>query len=117
MIRHAFLLAVLMMPAVARAECVREDRDALTRRGYSPAQIEAWRGDLAVPPASLAMRPVCIVEVNALPVGYVQIATDTSPWELWGLWVQPSHMRRGIGKRLLAWAAAHPEYGAESETD
>jgi hypothetical protein len=42
MIRHAFLLAVLMMPAVARAECVREDRDALTRRGYSPAQIEAW---------------------------------------------------------------------------
>lgn len=42
MIRHVFLLAVLMMPAVARAECVREDRDAMTRMGYSPAQIESW---------------------------------------------------------------------------
>ena len=42
MIRFGFLLlALLLVPAVARAECGREERAALARQGYTPAQIDA----------------------------------------------------------------------------
>jgi hypothetical protein len=42
MIRFGFLLLLLLLvPDVARAECEREERAALARRGYTPAQIDA----------------------------------------------------------------------------
>lgn len=42
MIRSGFLLLLLLLtPTVARAECEREERAALARQGYTPAQVDA----------------------------------------------------------------------------
>lgn len=69
--------------------------------GYSPEQLEAWRSQLAVAPESLQSKPVFIAEAHGQAVGFVQVATDTSPWELDALWVLPSHIGKGIGRSLL----------------
>jgi GNAT superfamily N-acetyltransferase len=72
--------------------------------GYAPEQLQAWRDDLLVSEKSLTARPVCVAEENGHPIGFVQVATDTEPWELWAMWVHPAHMGKGVGKKLLAWA-------------
>ena len=72
--------------------------------GYSAAQLQAWQADLAVPPGSLATDPLCVAEEGGEPVGFIQIATHTQPWELSAMWVSPGHMGRGVGRALMAWA-------------
>lgn len=72
--------------------------------GYSAAQLQSWREDLIVSSQSLVSRPVCVAEEHGQPIGFVQVATDTRPWELWAMWVHPSHMGKGVGKALLCWA-------------
>ena len=73
--------------------------------GYSTAQLDEWRESLNTAPASLAARPVCVcVQDDGSLIGFIQLAQDCSPWEIWGMWVHPRHMGQGIGRRLLAWA-------------
>jgi GNAT superfamily N-acetyltransferase len=74
------------------------------RWDYTSEQLERWRPDLEVPPASLVTRPVCVAEIEGVVVGFVQVAMDVQPWDLWGMWVHPAHARKGVGKALLAWA-------------
>lgn len=89
--------------------------------GYSTEQLQAWREDLMVSSESLIARPVCVAEEHGQPVGFVQVATDTRPWELEAMWVHPKHMGKGIGKALLAWAAelaasrGQPELAIDSD--
>ena len=75
--------------------------------GYSAAQLHAWRDELSVPAELLPLRPVCVAMIADQPVGFVQVATDSEPWELEALWVHPEHMRLGAGAMLLAWAQAY----------
>lgn len=74
--------------------------------GYTRAQLDAWRADLEIHPGQLARRPVFVAQVGSLPAiaGFVQVATDATPWSLDALWVDPATMRRGIGRALLAFA-------------
>ena len=83
--------------------------------GYSPEQLEAWRSDLEVRADSLDSRPIYLAEDEAGPVGFVQVATDTSPWEIWALWVHPRRMRQGIGRVLLAEACRLARDAGEAE--
>jgi GNAT superfamily N-acetyltransferase len=76
---------------------------AKARWGYSTEQLQRWRSDLEVPPQSLAGRPVCVVEIADVIVGFTQVATDENPWDLSGMWVHPAHMGKGVGRALLAW--------------
>jgi ribosomal protein S18 acetylase RimI-like enzyme len=79
---------------------------AKAHRGYRHEQLEAWRADLEVDPHSLAARPVFVAEREGAAVGFVQLATDTEPWEIRALWIDPAHMRRGIGQALMRHACA-----------
>lgn len=83
--------------------------------GYSPAQMDAWRHDLQVPADSLGTHPACVAEVGGQPIGFAQLGTDTRPWELAAMWVSPSHMGRGVGKALLAWARAAASAAGQDE--
>ena len=75
--------------------------------GYSREQMATWQEDLRVRPESLKTAPVCLAEENGQTLGFVQIGTNSQPWELDGLWVHPRHMRKGIGKALVQWAAQY----------
>jgi GNAT superfamily N-acetyltransferase len=72
--------------------------------GYSAELLLAWREDLVTTVESLVARPICVAEENGQPIGFVQVSTDTTPWEIWAMWVHPSQMGKGVGKALLAWA-------------
>jgi len=74
--------------------------------GYSPEQLEAWRADLEVSAEALSTDQFCVAEEDGRPVGFAQVATHGRPWELDALWVHPDYIRRGVGRALLAWAAA-----------
>jgi GNAT superfamily N-acetyltransferase len=76
---------------------------AKARWGYSAEQLEKWRPELEVAPTSLTLCPVCVAETAGVLLGFAQIATDETPWDLLALWVHPAHMGKGVGKALLAW--------------
>lgn len=76
-------------------------RAAKAHWGYSAAQLAAWHDDLTTRAESLRARPLFVAQRDGVPVGFVQVATDTAPWEIWALWIEPSRMRRGIGRALL----------------
>jgi GNAT superfamily N-acetyltransferase len=88
---------------------------------YSEQQLDAWRADLSVPVESMSTRPVCVAEEQGEPIGFVQVATDVQPWELWAMWVLPAFMGRGVGTALLAWAVefaashGHKELAIDSD--
>jgi GNAT superfamily N-acetyltransferase len=83
--------------------------------GYSADQLESWRQDLETEAEDLPMRPVFLAEKEGQPIGFVQIATDAQPWELWALWVHPAHMGQGLGKTLLQWAKRQAATAGQSE--
>ena len=70
--------------------------------GYSAAQLEHWRDDLTVSAESIRRSPTVVAEIDGAPVGVLQIDDDATPWSLEHLWVDPPHMRRGVGRALLA---------------
>ena len=83
--------------------------------GYSPEQLEAWRAELSVPASSMLSRPVYVAELPTGLVGFVQLAKDTTPWEIWALWVHPSHIGSGIGSLLLGRAQREALAGGQTE--
>lgn len=88
---------------------------AKARWGYSAQQLERWRPELEVPPASLTLRPVCVAEIAGLIVGFTQVATDQNPWDLSGMWVHPAHAGKGVGRALLAWVQHLAREAGQSE--
>lgn len=94
-LRHATVIDIPQLNALALL--------AKARWGYSAEQLQRWRPDLEVPAESLALRPVCVAEIADVIVGFAQVATDESPWDLSGMWVHPARMGKGVGRALLAW--------------
>jgi predicted N-acetyltransferase YhbS len=80
------------------------DRIALEAKahwGYSQAQIDGWRADLATRPETVASWPTFVAEVDGDVVGFAQIDPTTTPWELISLFVEPCRMGQGIGAELV----------------
>lgn len=66
---------------------------------HTPAEDVAFHGRL------IAGARVMVAEAEGIPVGYAAVRDG---W-LEHLWIAPVHHRRGIGRKLLAWArASHP---------
>lgn len=69
--------------------------------GYSEAQMSAWRDSLVITADSLATKPTLVAEAKGVLVGVAQLDPATEPWELGSCWVEPTHMRQGVGTALL----------------
>jgi GNAT superfamily N-acetyltransferase len=69
--------------------------------GYPDEYMALWKHDLTVTPAFVDEHPVyCAVE-DATIAGFYALSSEGSVWELEHMWVDPPHMRRGIGARLF----------------
>jgi GNAT superfamily N-acetyltransferase len=74
--------------------------------GYSSAQIELWRDELAFTAGTIEKHATLVAEVNGQVVGVAQLNPTTEPWELEALWVHPAIVGRGVGTTLLGEALA-----------
>jgi predicted N-acetyltransferase YhbS len=88
--------------------------EAKAHWGYAQEQIEIWKADLRTSPASLSVRPTFVAESDHELVGFAQLDPSAETWELVSMWVRPAHMGRGIGRALLAAAAATAKAAGQS---
>ncbi|WP_375173607.1 GNAT family N-acetyltransferase [Pseudooceanicola sp.] len=72
--------------------------------GYDAAFLEACRAELTLHPGDLTAMPTHMAEAAGGPLGVAQISVEGLEAELEKLFIHPGAMRRGIGRRLLAWA-------------
>lgn len=73
--------------------------------GYDAAFMEACREELTLTPAKIARGPIIVAEFEGALAGVAQIIAYDGEWHLELLFIDPEHMGRGIGRRLMAWAA------------
>ena len=88
---------------------VPDEHEALSRLAYaakaywvySSDQLSIWKSELTFKPETISAWPTWVAEIDAMPVGVVQLNPTVDPCELESLWVHPMAMGRGIGKALL----------------
>jgi GNAT superfamily N-acetyltransferase len=68
--------------------------------GYPAGFLEACRAELTISEAYLTSSPVFILEAEESVVGFYGLRAEGSELELLYLFVEPSAMNRGYGKRL-----------------
>lgn len=73
--------------------------------GYSAAQLAAWQADLSPTEESIRAHPAFVAVWGGLITGFHQLVLSVDEARLECLWVDPTFMRRGIGKALLGHAA------------
>jgi GNAT superfamily N-acetyltransferase len=73
---------------------------------YPESWIAAWGDVLTVTADYLARHLVLVAESGDRAVGFVALEDHGAYWEIGHLWVLPSAMGRGIGRRLFQQAAA-----------
>jgi GNAT superfamily N-acetyltransferase len=69
--------------------------------GYPPAQMEAWRADLALSPAWVSKQWVHVALLDSEVVGVFAVIDEAGEWKLEHLWVEPKAMGKGVGRALL----------------
>jgi GNAT superfamily N-acetyltransferase len=72
--------------------------------GYDEKFMEACRGELSFAPRDLELTPVAVAEHDGKPIGVAQLKVVDNEADLLKLFVEPSALRSGTGKALLAWA-------------
>ncbi len=83
--------------------------------GYDEAFMAACREELTVSEAAIAGHLVRVATVEGTLAAMAEIGEEGGNWHLEKLFVDPLFMRRGLGKRLLDWAArSAAEQGATS---
>ncbi|MEO7391852.1 MAG: GNAT family N-acetyltransferase [Ramlibacter sp.] len=102
-IRHALEAEAVALSAIAV--------QAKAHSQYSAAQLDVWRKDLSVDPASIATSPTFVAEVEGEIAGFYSMHHENGTWDLENLWVLPSHMRHGVGRALILHAA---EFAAQA---
>ncbi len=73
--------------------------------GYDAVSLEACRAELSLHPDDLAGDNVWVADRGGAIVGIVQISTSGTVASLEKLFIEPSAMRCGLGRRLFEWAA------------
>jgi len=73
---------------------------------YSAEQLAAWSEDLTVSPDEISSLPTYVAEVESVVVGFFMLVPSSLHWNLEHFWVLPSSMGHGLGRALLAYAAA-----------
>ena len=89
-------------------------REAKGHWGYSAAQLERWHDELTPTAESIRRWPTFVAEIEGEAAGFVQLNTESTPWELEHLWVAPRCMRRGVGRALLTRALAEAAANGEA---
>ncbi|MDA1354890.1 MAG: GNAT family N-acetyltransferase [Proteobacteria bacterium] len=74
--------------------------------GYDADFMAACRTELTLGPDDLRSSLVQIAEDAGATVGMVQLVVRSAGAELAKLFVEPCHIRRGVGRVLFDWAAA-----------
>ena len=72
--------------------------------GYDEEFMEACRGELSFDPRDLQLTPIAVAEHDGKPIGVAQVKVVDDEADLLKLFVEPSALRSGTGKALLAWA-------------
>lgn len=72
--------------------------------GYLRKQMRRWRAQLTHTKQSLRAAPTFVAQLDGCAIGYCQVRMDRRPPELDRSFVDPRHMRRGVGRRLLGHA-------------
>jgi GNAT superfamily N-acetyltransferase len=85
--------------------------------GYDDAFMQSCRDELTVTPAVIRSCFTQIAEINGRLVGFVQITSRGGFAEIARLFIEPTDIRTGIGRKLFEWAKATASAtGAETLT-
>jgi ribosomal protein S18 acetylase RimI-like enzyme len=74
--------------------------------GYDAAFLDACRPALTFSPHELGARRAVVAEADGHVVGFYTLEGTPPEGELDNLWIEPTHMRRGVGRRLWEHALA-----------
>lgn len=72
--------------------------------GYDEAFMAACRAELTLLPNDLERTELQVAELGATILGVAQIDVCAQEGHLQKLFVEPGHLRSGVGRKLLAWA-------------
>jgi GNAT superfamily N-acetyltransferase len=72
--------------------------------GYDVEFMEACRGELSFKPSDLELTPIAVAVHDGKLVDVAQLKVVDDEADLLKLFVEPSVLRSGTGKALLAWA-------------
>jgi len=70
--------------------------------GYPAEWMELWRPDLTVSSPYLENEKVHVAEVDGVVIGFAGLSWGERGRQIEHLWVMPSHMGRGVGRKLFA---------------
>lgn len=74
--------------------------------GYDDAFMEMCRDELTLTPEKLDAGPAMLADIDSKLAGVAQLMRyDAGEWHLQLLFVEPDYFGRGVGARLMAWAA------------
>ena len=73
--------------------------------GYDAQFMEACRDELTITPDMLHSSYLQVVENDGCVIGVAQVMLETDFAELSKLFVEPTRLRCGAGRRLFEWAA------------
>jgi len=96
-------------------ELTRVAHEAKRHWGYRAEDLAAWQSDLTVLPAALRTLPTFVADIEGQIAGFYQLSATGAALELEHFWVRPAHMRRGVGRALLAHAAREASASGFSE--
>lgn len=100
------------MPSIRRATPADAERlsavaQAAKRHwGYPEPWLEFWRADLTLTPEQVAAGDMFVIETAGAVVGFYAMLPGAPRWTLDHLWVDPSRLRQGLGRHLVAHALA-----------
>ncbi|GGN09743.1 ribosomal protein S18 acetylase RimI-like enzyme [Actinoplanes campanulatus] len=68
--------------------------------GYDEPFLEACRAELTLLPGEVTSRRTSVVEIDGRIAGFYTLDGQPPEGELGNLWIDPEHLRRGIGRGL-----------------
>lgn len=78
--------------------------------GYPKEWLDLWRNDLTLSPQKLNENATFIALDENEIIGFCMIADELEYFEIDHCWVNPEHMGKGAGRKLLTHALQQAEY-------
>jgi hypothetical protein len=69
--------------------------------GYDQQFMEACRGELTFPAADLRLRCIQVAQTDGRVMGVVEVTAKGEEAELTKLFVEPTNLRAGVGRKLF----------------
>jgi GNAT superfamily N-acetyltransferase len=88
-------------------ELTRIAHEAKRHWGYPDDWIAQWTSALSVSDDYIAHHDVFVGEIDNEVVGFYALILEKGLWQLDYLWVRPTSMGHGLGRRLFEHAVAH----------